>query len=114
MSIRDYPRLILEFPRGSAKYQKLYNLRGASERANSTAKADRHILEKPRVMGLERAAILSQIAVIVILLKTFIFFIIKVTKSIDKKIEKSGGKVVRLFGPKLPDFIFSILFPQQE
>jgi len=114
MSIRDYPRLILEFPRGSAKYQKLYNLRGASERANSTAKADRHILEKPRVMGLERAAILSQIAVIVILLKTFIFFIIKVTKSIDKKIEKSGGKVVRLFGPKVPDFIFSILFPQQE
>ena len=48
MSIKDYPRLINEIPRGSNLYKSIKNLRSASERANSTIKEDIKILEKKR------------------------------------------------------------------
>ncbi len=51
MSIKEYPRLINEIPRGSGRYNTIKNLRSAAERANSTLKEDIKILEKPRVLN---------------------------------------------------------------
>jgi hypothetical protein len=114
MSIKEHPRLILEYPRGSAKYQKVYGLRSGSERANSTAKADKHVLEHPRVMGFERSAILSQMAAIVVLLKRLIYFICNINQMFKQQALNTGQPEPDIFGPEIPDFIFSILCPQQE
>jgi len=79
MSIKDYPRLINEIPRGSNRYKVIKKLRSASERANSTIKEDIKILEKPRVLNRLRANILAQMAAITLLLKRALSFIVKTT-----------------------------------
>jgi hypothetical protein len=79
MSIKDYPRLINEIPRGSKRYKVIKNLRSASERANSTIKEDIKILEKPRVLNRVRANILAQMAGITLLLKRVLSFVVKTT-----------------------------------
>jgi hypothetical protein len=79
MSIQDHPRLINEIPRGSKRYKEIKKIRSASERANSTVKEDLKILDKPRVIGRSRAAILNQIAAIVLLVKRAFAFIVKST-----------------------------------
>ena len=61
MSIKEYPRLINEIPRGSARYNTIKKMRSASERANSTIKEDIKILEKPSVLNGFRANILGVI-----------------------------------------------------
>jgi len=110
MSIVQYPRLICEVPRGSARYKKIRNLRVSSERTNSTAKADLDILDHPRVMGLERAKILGQIACIVTLLKRVLNFIVEITLIWRKHIstnDKKWRKELQLH--KIPAFLDTLL-----
>lgn len=59
MSIKEYPRLVNEIPRGTKRYNTIKNLRSAAERANSTIKEDIKILEKPRVSNGFRSNILG-------------------------------------------------------
>ena len=59
MYVKEHPRLINEIPRGSKRYNLIKKIRSASERANSTMKEDLKILEKPRVINAQRAAILA-------------------------------------------------------
>ena len=84
MSIKEYPRLINEIPRGSKRYNTIKNLRSAAERANSTIKEDIKILEKPRVLNGFRSNILGQMAGITLLLKRALSFIVKITNQFAK------------------------------
>lgn len=79
MSIKDYPRLINEIPRGTKRYKEIKKLRSASERSNSSIKVDLDILDKPRVLDIKRAGILVQLAAIVLLLHRGFSFIAKIT-----------------------------------
>ena len=107
MSIKEFPRLITEVLRGTYRHQKLKALRSASERTNSSAKSDFAILAKPKIRGLKHAAALSQMAVIVVLLKRIARFIIKVTLALRKK--RLGNSVYPnshfIPGPSVPNFI---------
>ena len=106
MSVREFPRLITEVIRGTDRHQKLKTLRSAAERTNATAKEDFSILSKPKIRGLEHAGILSQMAVIVVLLKRVACFIVKVTLSLKKNLQsnKAPPKFFVL-GPSVPKFI---------
>ena len=79
MYVKEHPRLVNEVPRGSKRYQSIKKTRSASERANSTLKEDLKILDKPRVLNISRADILSQMAAIVLLLKRAFKFVAKIT-----------------------------------
>jgi hypothetical protein len=110
MSIHEFPRLITEVIRGTDRHQKLKNLRTASERTNATAKEDFTILSKPKIRGLEHAGILSQVAVIVVLLKRVACFIVKVTLALRKNLQ--GDKSPPKFfvpGPSVPKFILNLV-----
>jgi hypothetical protein len=109
MSIKQHPRLITEIIRGTPRYQKLRSLRPASERVNSTAKEDLEILNKPRVRGLKRAAILGQLTLISILLKRVAHFIIKVTLALRKERIKNPRGFIIIQGPKVPKFILNLV-----
>ena len=87
MSIKEYPRLVNEIPRGSVRYNTIKKMRSASERANSTIKEDIKILEKPRVLNGFRANILGQMAGITLLLKRALSFIVKITNQFAKCLE---------------------------
>ena len=110
MSIREFPRLITEVIRGTDRHQKLKALRSAAERTNATAKEDFAILAKPKIRGLQYAGILSQNAVIVVLLKRGACFIVKVTLSLRKNLqgEKSPPKFF-VPGPSVPKFILNLV-----
>ncbi len=109
MPIKQHPRLITEVIRGTPRYQKLRSLRPASERLNSTAKDDLKILNKPRVRGLKRAAILAQLTLITILLKRVAQFIIKVTLNVRKERIKNPYGFIIIRGPKVPKFILNLV-----
>lgn len=111
MSIRQFPRLILEVIRGTYRYRKLKALRPASERLNSTAKEDFCILSKPKIRGLKNAGVIAQIAVIVVLLKRIARFILKVTVAFRKKIQNNKSPPHRIYipGPKVPTFILNLI-----
>lgn len=111
MSLRQFPRLISEVTRGTYRYRKLKTFRSGSERTNSTAKDDLHILVKPKTRGLKNAAVLAQMAVIVVLLKRIAGFIIKITLALRKKLQanKSPPRHIYLPGPKVPKFILNII-----
>ncbi len=79
MYVKEHPRLVNEIPRGSKRYLNIKKTRSASERANSTLKEDLKIIDKPRVLNISRADILSQMAAIVLLLKRAFKFIAKIT-----------------------------------
>ena len=87
MSIKEYPRLINEIPRGTKRYDTIKKLRSAAERANSTIKEDIKILEKPRVLNGFRSNILGQMAGITLLLKRAFSFIVKITNQFAKSLE---------------------------
>jgi hypothetical protein len=110
MSIHDFPRLITEVIRGTDRHQKLKALRSAAERTNATAKEDFSILSKPKIRGLKRAGVLSQMAVIVVLLKRTACFIIKITLALRKNLQdnKSPPKFF-VPGPSVPKFIFNLV-----
>jgi hypothetical protein len=111
MSIRQFPRLILEVIRGTYRYRKLKALRPASERMNSTAKEDFCILAKPKVRGINHAGVLAQIAVMVVLLKRIARFIVTVTLAFRKEIQnnKSPPHRISITGPKVPAFILNLI-----
>lgn len=111
MSIRQFPRLILEVIRGTYRYRKLKALRPASERTNSTAKDDFCILAKPKIRGLKSAGVIAQMAVIVVLLKRIARFIVKVTLAFRKKIQNNKSPPHRIYipGPKAPTFILNLI-----
>jgi hypothetical protein len=111
MSIKEFPRLITEILRGTYRHQKLKALRSASERTNSTAKDDFCILAKPKVRGIPHAAILSQMAVIVVLLKRITRFITKVTIALRKQLltNKAPPHPHFIPGPKMPNFINNLI-----
>jgi len=109
MSIKQHPRLITEIIRGTPRYRRLRSLRPASERVNSTAKEDLEILNKPRVRGLKRAAILGQLTLISILLKRVAHFITKVTLALRKERIKNPRGFIIIQGPKVPKFILNLV-----
>jgi hypothetical protein len=111
MSVKAHPRLITEVIRGTDRHQKLKGLRSASERTNASAKEDFSILTKPKVRGLSRAAILAQMAVIVVLLKRVAVFIVKVTLSLRKRQAKDRSPLGKLHipGPKIPRFLCNLV-----
>jgi hypothetical protein len=111
MSVRQFPRLITEVIRGTERHQKLKALRSASERTNASAKDDFCILAKPKVRGLRNAGVLSQMAVIVVLLKRIARFIVKVTLALRDQIEnnKSPPQSIFITGPKVPKFILNLV-----
>ncbi|MCX5845955.1 MAG: transposase [Deltaproteobacteria bacterium] len=109
MSVKDYPRLISEVLRGTDRYQKIKSLRSASERTNSTAKEDLCILKKPKIRGLKNAGILAQLAVMALLLKRIICFIVKVTLAVRKISSNNPSSKPYLPGPDVPRFILNLI-----
>jgi len=109
MSIKDFPRIIGEVLRGTDRYQKIKALRTASERTNSTAKEDLCILNKPKIRGIKSAGVLAQMAVITLLLKRIICFIVKVTLAMRKMISNNNGLKPYLPGPDVPKCILNII-----
>jgi len=111
MSIKQFPRLINEVIRGTERHQKLKALRSASERTNSSAKDDFCILSKPKVRGIKHAGIVSQMAVIVVLLKRIAGFIVKATLAFRHKFENNKPPPPPIFipEPKVPSFIVNLV-----
>jgi len=106
MSVRQFPRLISAVIRGTERHQKIKALRSAAERTNATAKDDFCILSKPKVRGLNHAGILSQMAVIVVLLKRVACFIVKVTLALRKTSQNNKSPPVFFVpGPSVPKFV---------
>jgi len=104
------PRLITEIPRGSLRWKKIRNMRVSSERTNSTAKSDLDILNRPRVMGLNRTSILAQVAVMVILLVRVLRFITRITLSLRRFINSSDKKYWKEFQlHKIPPWLNHII-----
>lgn len=109
-SISENPRLLSEIPRGTKRWKKIRNLRPASERTNSTAKADLDILAHPQIMNLKRAAILSQLACIVTCLKRLLNFLIRITLTLRKAIVTPSKKLWKeLELKKVPAYLISII-----
>jgi hypothetical protein len=111
MSIVELPRLITEVPRGTYRHHKLKALRSASERVNSTAKDDFAILAKPKIRGLSPAGVLSQMAVIVVLLKRVARFIVKVTVALRKLLlaDRAPPHELVIPGLEVPPFIHNLI-----
>jgi hypothetical protein len=109
INYHGFPRLITEVIRGTDRYHKLKTLRSASERTNSSAKDDFCILAKPKIRGLKKAGILSQMAIIVVLLKRIAHFIVKVTLVFRKNPEQLTSPPILIPGPKVPKFILNLV-----
>ena len=120
MSAKKRPRLITKVIRGTKRYMfgcnahaghKLKTFHSASERTNSTAKEDHCVLARPRVRGLASAAVLSQLAVVVLLLKRISCFIIKVTLSLTKIFRQNESPPTKPFlpGPRVPNFMRNLI-----
>jgi len=110
MYVKEHPRLVNEVPRGSKRYQNIKKTRSASERANSTLKEDLKIIDKPRVLNISRADILSQMAAIVLLLKRAFKFIVKIT-ILSMKLQQTNDPNIKdkLKPPSLKQSIRSLL-----
>jgi hypothetical protein len=110
MYVKEHPRLVIEIPRGSKRYNVIKKIRSASERANSTMKEDLKILEKPRVLNTSRSNILAQLSAIVLLLKRAFNFIVKIT-ALFRKLQKTNDPHVKnkLRPPSVPKSILSLI-----
>lgn len=110
MAIQDHPRLVNEIPRGSQRYQQVKKLRSASERSNSTMKDDLKILDKPRVIGGRRAAVLVLLAAIFLLFKRGFAFIVRVTHMLRRFRQTKDPKLARwLKNPEIPKSIRNLI-----
>ena len=110
MALQDHPRLLNEIPRGSQRYKRVKKLRSASERSNSTMKEDLKILDKPRVIGSKRAAILVMLAAIFLLCKRGFGFIARVTHMLRKFRQTRDPKLESwLKQPEIPQFIRNLI-----
>ena len=106
MAIKDHPRLLNQIPRGSQRYKQVKKLRSASERSNSTMKEDLKILDKPRVIGGRRAAVLVLLAAIFLLCKRGFAFIARVTHMLRRFRQTKDPKLERwLKHPEIPKSI---------
>jgi hypothetical protein len=101
MYVKEHPRLVIEIPRGSKRYQNIKKTRSASERANSTLKEDLKIIDKPRVLNISRADILSQMAAIVLLLKRAFKFVVKITALFMKLQQSDDPHIKEKLNPPL-------------
>ena len=110
MYVKEHPRLVNEIPRGSKRYLNIKKTRSASERANSTLKEDLKIIDKPRVLNISRADILSQMAAIVLLLKRAFKFVVKIS-ILFMKLQQTNDPDIKekLKPPKLKQSIRSLL-----
>ncbi len=110
MALQDHPRLINEIPRGTQRYKQIKKLRSASERANSTLKEDLKILDKPRVIGSGRAAVLVLLAAIFLLCKRGFGFIARVTHMLRRFRQTRDPKLERwLKHPEIPKSIRNLI-----
>lgn len=108
--ISNNPRLLCEIPRGTKRWKKIRNLRPASERTNSTAKSDLDILARPRIMNLERAGILARVACMVVLLKRFLDFVVRITLRLREFRTTGNYKILKeLQLRKLPAYLISTI-----
>lgn len=107
MSIKNHPRLISEIPRCSIRWQKIRNLRPASERTNSSMKDnDLYILSKPKTRGLVKFSTLAQLASILLLLKRIADFIVFITVTLCKFLLSHDKKIWKLLQlHKLPNYL---------
>jgi hypothetical protein len=96
MSVKEFPRLITEILRGTNRHKKFKALRSASERTNSATKEDLSILDKSKIRGLKNAAVLTHMAVMALLLKRIICFIVKVTLAMRKILSNTPLKTLSL------------------
>jgi hypothetical protein len=112
MYVKEHPRLVNEIPRGSKRYKQIKRMRSASERANSTLKEDIKILDKPRVMNLGRANILSHMAAIVLLLVRGFSFVVKTTCKL--KLLQLGKIAIKDLLPHIPKSLLRLLQIQLE
>jgi hypothetical protein len=110
MYVKEHPRLINEIPRGSKRYNLIKKNRSASERANSTMKEDLKILEKPRILNAQRAAILAQMAAIVLLLHRAFKFVVKTT-ILFTKLQQTNDPIIKekLRPPRIPKSILKLI-----
>ncbi len=110
MYVKEHPRLINEVPRGSKRYNLIKKIRSASERANSTLKEDLKILEKPRILNAQRAAILAQMAAIVLLLHRAFKFVVKTT-ILFTKLHQTNDPAIKekLKPPRIPKSILNLI-----
>ncbi|MCP4140347.1 MAG: hypothetical protein GY755_08680 [Chloroflexi bacterium] len=110
MYVKEHPRLINEIPRGSKRYNLIKKIRSASERANSTMKEDLKILEKPRILNAQRAAILAQMAAIVLLLHRAFKFVVKTT-ILFTKLHQTNDPAIKekLKSPRIPKSILNLI-----
>jgi len=107
MSVKAHPRLILRWHRANPIYKKIKSYRTSSERSNSNCKEnDLDILERPRVRGIKRAAVLSYLSDIASFLKRVFGLIIRVTVNL-RKYRETGKKKYweRLFGSTVPLYL---------
>jgi hypothetical protein len=110
LSVKQFPRLITEVIRGTDRFKNLKKLRSASERTNSTAKDDFHILAHPKIRGIKSAGVLAQLAAITVLLKRVARFIVKVTLSFRQiRNNKSPPPHIFIPGPEVPRFIMNLI-----
>ena len=102
--------MINEIPRGSKRYNLIKKIRSASERANSTMKEDLKILEKPRILNAQRAAILAQMAAIVLLLRRAFKFVVKIT-ILFTKLHQTNDPTIKdkLKPPSIPKSIQNLI-----
>ena len=110
MVVKEHPRLVNQIPRGSKRYSIIKKIRSASERSNSTMKEDLKILDKPRILNLERSSILAHMAAIVLLLKRAFAFIVKITNRF-RKLHQTNDPEIRkkLTPPSIPKSIQNIV-----
>jgi hypothetical protein len=110
MYVKEHPRLINEVPRGSKRYNLIKKIRSASERANSTMKEDIKILEKPRILNARRAAILAQMAAIVLLVHRAFKFVVKTT-ILFTKLHQTNDPAIKekLKPPRIPKSILNLI-----
>ncbi len=110
MYVKEHPRLINEIPRGSKRYKQIKKIRSASERANSTLKEDLKILEKPRILNAQRAAILAQMATIVLLLHRAFKFVVKTTILFTKLHQTNDPAIKEKLKPsRIPKSILNLI-----
>ena len=110
MSIKEYPRLINEIPRGTKRYNTIKKMRSASERVNGTIKEDIKILEKPHIIDGFRANILGQMSGITLLLKRAFSFIVRITGLFTKFRETHNPNIKeKLKSPSIPNSIRNII-----
>ena len=81
-----------------------------AERANSTMKEDLKILEKPRILNAQRAAILAQMAAIVLLLHRAFKFVVKTT-ILFTKLHQTDDPAIKdkLYPPSIPKSIRNLI-----